>query len=87
MLKPFNLTVMTIALTAGILSGEAAEKGGLIVHLGCDDGTQIAELLRDGDNRLVHGLDTDVENVEGARSVLDKLGLYGKASVNRFSGK
>ena len=41
-------------------------KGGLIVHLGCGDGSFTAA-LRVSDKFLVHGLDTNVANVARAR--------------------
>jgi len=61
-------------------------KGGLIVHIGCGDGTLTAA-LRAGPSYVVHGLDTDAENVQTAREHLRKLGIYGPAAVDRFDGK
>ena len=51
-------------------------KGGLIVHLGCGDGTLTAA-LRANDRYLVHGLDTDAERAAKAREHIRSLGLYG----------
>ncbi len=88
MLRTRTLAAALVALTAYSLAAHAAgRKGGLVVHLGCDDGSHIAKLLRAVDNRVVHALDTDVGKIEQARGELDKLGLYGKASVHRFSGE
>ena len=56
--------------------------GGLIVHLGCGDGTLTAALHAD-DSFLVHGLDADVT---AARRHIQSLGLYGLVSVEQWAG-
>ena len=78
---------------AGSLDGRAAEilkatgvKGGLIVHVGCGDGRLTAELGA-GESFLVHGLETQAEDVAKAREHIRSQGLYGKVSVDRFDGK
>ena len=60
-------------------------KGGLIVHLGCGDGTLTAA-LHASDAYLVHGLDADAANVEKARAHIRSLGLYGPVSVELWGG-
>jgi len=60
-------------------------KGGLVVQIGCGDG-QLTAALRANDSYLVHGLDTDAANVEKAREHIRALGLYGKVSVEQFTG-
>ncbi len=60
-------------------------KGGLVVHLGCGDGTLTAALRID-DSYLVHGLDADAANVERARGTIRDLGLRGEVSVERRRG-
>jgi len=60
-------------------------KGGLIVHVGCGDGKLTAG-LHANDSYLVHGLDTDGDNIEKARRHIRSLGLYGKVSVEQFQG-
>jgi len=64
----------------------AGIKGGLIVHVGCGDGKLTASLYSD-DGYLVHGLDTQTENVEVAREYLQSRDLYGPISVDNFDGK
>ncbi|MEW6357830.1 MAG: PQQ-binding-like beta-propeller repeat protein [Planctomycetota bacterium] len=64
----------------------AGVKGGLIVHVGCGDGKLTAALYA-SDRYLVHGLDADAKNIEQARKHIQSLGLYGKASVEQWSGK
>ena len=67
-------------------------KGGFIVHVGCGDGKPLGPpggltaALRANDSYLVHGLDADGANVEKAREHIRKLGLYGKVSVEQWSG-
>ncbi len=60
-------------------------KGGLVVHIGCEDGKLTAALCAN-DSYLVHGLDADVKNVEKAREYISSLGIYGKVSVSKLSG-
>jgi outer membrane protein assembly factor BamB len=61
-------------------------RGGLIVHLGCGDGSVTAALCA-GESYLVQGLDADLGNVERARASIRDQGLYGRVSVNRFDGR
>jgi len=61
-------------------------QGGLVVHLGCGDGKLTAALHAD-ESYLVQGLDADASSVEAARRHIQSLGLYGKVSVDRCSGK
>ncbi|MHC4506010.1 MAG: outer membrane protein assembly factor BamB family protein, partial [Planctomycetota bacterium] len=60
-------------------------KGGLVVHVGCADGTLTAA-LRANDSYLVHGIDADAGNVERAREHIRRLGLYGNVSAERWTG-
>ena len=54
--------------------------GGLVVHLGCGDGHVTAELAGKG-QLLVHGFDTDADNVARAREHLRAKGIYGRATA------
>ncbi|UCC98978.1 MAG: PQQ-binding-like beta-propeller repeat protein [Phycisphaerales bacterium] len=65
---------------------DAGIKGGLIVHVGCGDGKLTAALYAN-DSYLVHGMDTDARNVEQAREHIRSLNLYGKVSVDHWSGR
>jgi outer membrane protein assembly factor BamB len=60
-------------------------KGGLVVHIGCADAKLTTELYAN-ERYLVHGLDTDADNVKKARDYIKSLGLYGKVSVEQFAG-
>ncbi len=61
-------------------------QGGLLVHLGCGDG-RLTAALQAGGNYLVHGLETDADNVRLARETIHSLGRYGRLSVDHFDGK
>jgi len=58
-------------------------KGGLVVHLGCGDGTLTADLYAN-DRYIVQGLDADPRNVQAARKLIQSRGLYGKVSVRHW---
>jgi len=60
--------------------------GGLVVHLGCGDGKLTAG-LRASDSYLVHGLDTDPDQVAAAREHIRSAQLCGKVSVDTFDGR
>jgi outer membrane protein assembly factor BamB len=64
---------------------ESGIKGGLIVHIGCDDG-KLTAALGTNDSYLVHGMDRDSAKVAQARRYIKKKGLYGRVSVMRWSG-
>jgi outer membrane protein assembly factor BamB len=61
-------------------------KGGLIVHLGCGDG-KLTAALQASQSYLVHGLDTDADNVQRARQYIQSIGRYGNVAVDRFDGR
>ena len=61
-------------------------KGGLVVHVGCGDGT-LTTALRANDSYLVHGLDADAGNIATAREHIRSKGLCGKVSVEVLDGK
>jgi len=63
----------------------AGVAGGVVVHVGCGDGTLTAA-LHAGDGFLVQGLAQDAEEVEAARRTIQSLGLYGKVTVLPWSG-
>ncbi len=78
---------------AGPSNDQAAEilqaadvQGGLIVHLNCGDG-KLTAALRTGDGFIVHGLDTDLENVAKARAHIQSLDLCGKVTVEQWEGQ
>lgn len=67
-----------------ILSATGVE-GGLVVHVGCDDG-RLTAALHAGDNYVVQGLDEDEDDVAEARRRIKSLGLYGDVTAVRWSG-
>ena len=87
------LTVCLILSAAGLCAADMGEvvkgsgiRGGIVVHLGCGDGRETAEMLLNS-SYLIHGLDTDGGNVAKARAWLRSKSLYGSVSVARFDGK
>ncbi len=64
----------------------AGVKGGLVVHIGCDEG-KLTAALRDGDSYLVHGLDDDAADVQQAREYVRSRELSGAVSISQFDGK
>ncbi|HYW79388.1 MAG TPA: PQQ-binding-like beta-propeller repeat protein, partial [Thermoguttaceae bacterium] len=71
---------------AGAILDLADVDGGLIVHVGCGDGAVTAG-LRAGDSYVVQGLDADPANIAKARTLVHKLGLSGKVSFDRLTGR
>ncbi|HYW78556.1 MAG TPA: PQQ-binding-like beta-propeller repeat protein, partial [Thermoguttaceae bacterium] len=65
---------------------ESGVTGGLIVDVGCGDGKLTAALGAES-GHLVHGLDTDTQQVAKARAYLRSLGIYGRVSVDTFDGR
>lgn len=61
-------------------------QGGIVVHLGCGDGSETVDMLL-GSSYLVHGLDTSGDNVAKARAYLRSKNLYGPVSVAQYDGK
>ncbi len=64
---------------------ETGIKGGIIVHIGCDDPGLLAK-LRVGKACVVHGLDTDAAKVARTRTFLSARKLHGPVSASVFSG-
>jgi len=70
---------------AGTILRETGVQGGLVVLVGCGDGTLIADLAA-GEAFLVHGLAADPTHVAAAREHIRSKGLCGRASVETFDG-
>jgi len=81
-----DIVVAGPAEEAGQILKSTGIKGGLIVHFGCGDG-KLTAALGSNDSYLVHGLDPNAANVAKVREHIHSLGLYGKVSAERFSGK
>jgi hypothetical protein len=58
-------------------------QGGVVVHVGCGDGTLTAA-LRINDCYLVQGLSHDVDIVKQTRASLHSLGKYGPVTIDRL---
>jgi len=91
-MKKVTICLVLILLASAPVRADVAElakssgvKGGVVVHLGCGDGRETAKLLLD-DRYLVHGLDTDDDQVQQARTNIRALKLCGKVSVGKYDG-
>ena len=62
-----------------------AASGKLIVQIGAGDGRETVELA--GENNVVHALDSNLANIETARKYIQSKGLYGRVSVEHWTGE
>jgi len=76
---------MATAQEAKQILDASGVQGGLVVVIGCDRPTLLAE-LRPCDSYLVHGLDRDPAKVTAARTYLQEKGLYGSVTATRWDG-
>jgi outer membrane protein assembly factor BamB len=58
----------------------------LVIHVGCGNGELTAALCAN-DSYVVHGLDANAKNIDAARKHIRAIGLYGKVSVEQWTGK
>ena len=63
-----------------VLNSELSAPSGLILHIGCGNGTLTARLA-ERKSYLVQGVDTDPAAVAGARSLFEKKGIYGRVTA------
>lgn len=87
-----SLSGIALGQDAGTPQQRAAEilkatgiKGGIVVHLGSDDG-ELTAALKANDSFQVQGLDRDADDVAKARKNVRAKGSYGPVSVDRLSG-
>ena len=80
------LAVQLFGLTGKQIIEKTGVKGGVIVHLDCNDAKLTLE-LRVNDRYLVQGLDTDPKDVEKARRNIMAKGVYGKVTASVFDEK
>jgi len=71
--------------TAEAILDAAGVRGGLVVHLGCGEGSLTAD-LRAGDAYTIQGLARDPAAVAKARAAIRAKGLYGPVSVAALDG-
>ena len=64
---------------------ESGVQGGLIVHVGGDDGSLLSS-LRMTDSYVVQGLETDPARISKIRKTIQQAGLKGKVTVRGFDG-
>lgn len=76
---------LAVADPAADILKETGITGGLVVHIGCGDGTLTAA-LHANDGYVVQGLDTSAENVAKARKTISDKDLCGQVAVRAFDG-
>ena len=79
----FLYTQYYYSYKAGKILDATEVKGGLIVHLGCENG-RLTAALHANDRYLVHGLARDKETLEKARDHIHNLDLYGQVTVEEW---
>ncbi len=79
------LAIPALAQNGPELLEEAGVKGGLVVHVGCGDGTLCAALANDP-QYVVQGLQRDPLTVDKAREAMRSEGNYGRVSVRHWLG-
>jgi outer membrane protein assembly factor BamB/SAM-dependent methyltransferase len=72
--------------TASDIIKETGVQGGLVVHIGCGDGTLTAD-LRINERYLVQGLDKDAACVAKTRKLLQSKGINGSVTADLFDGE
>ncbi len=82
---PAALTAAAPAAEAEQILSTAGVDGGLVIHLGCGDGTLTAA-LRANPRLVVRGLDADEKNIATARKHIRAAGIYGPAAVRQWDG-
>jgi outer membrane protein assembly factor BamB len=79
-------TPRLFAQTAADIIKESGVQGGLVIHLGCGDGTLTAGLHLN-ERYLVQGLDRDPANVAKARVQFQAKGLNGPVTADLYDGE
>ena len=80
------LPSLACAETAEEILKASGVKGGVIVHLGCGDGSLTAN-LRVNERCLVQGLEATAEDVAKARATVHAKGCYGPVSVIQYNAR
>jgi len=74
------------AKTVADLYSDAGIRGGVVVHLGVEDGKELAALHR-GEGFLVQGLVEDRSGIGRVRDHLASQGIHGAVTVREFDGR
>ncbi|MBK8090759.1 MAG: PQQ-binding-like beta-propeller repeat protein [Verrucomicrobiaceae bacterium] len=92
-MKRLVLLALLFAPCSPLLAGEAEDilaqsgvKGGIVVHVGCGDGT-VTQKLRANDSYQVQGLTTNPGALGTIRESIHKTGGYGAVAIDAWDGK
>ena len=80
------LSVSLFADDAADLISQSGVKGGIVVHVGLDDG-MVTRKLRANESYQVQGLTTNASAVPAIRESISKTGSYGAVSIEAWDGK
>jgi ubiquinone/menaquinone biosynthesis C-methylase UbiE len=72
--------------TASDLLSEAEFSGGIILHIGSDDGS-LSNALLQGENSLVYGLEKSGDKIKLARQRAYEQGISGKVTYSEWNGE
>ena len=86
MLSPAVIHAESARQAAREILDRSGIQGGLIVHLGCGDGTLTAALGA-VERNVVQGLEVDAREVEKARARIRSLRRYGRVSAAQWDGR
>jgi len=74
------------AKTVADLYSVAGIRGGVVVHLGVEDGKELVA-LRFGESFLVQGLERESSKIGRVREYLSSQGLHGAVTIREFDGR
>ena len=88
-----RLALFLFALCPSLFADEASDilsqsgvKGGIMVHVGCGDGT-VTQKLRANDSYQVQGLTKEADKVPAIRDSIYKAGVSGAVAISEWNGK
>ena len=86
LLLSFLFLSPALADEASDILSQSGVKGGIIVHVGCGDGT-ITQKLRANDSYQVQGLTKEADKVPAIRDAIYKAGVSGAVAISEWNGK
>lgn len=85
--------LLSLLLTSSLFADDASDilsqsgvKGGIVVHVGCGDGS-LTQKLRADERYQVQGLTKDADSVLAMRDAIYKAGVSGAVAVESWDGK
>jgi outer membrane protein assembly factor BamB len=82
----FALCSPLFADEASDILAQSGVKGGIVVHVGCGDGS-VTQKLRANDSYQVQGLTKEADKVSAIRDSIYKAGVSGAVAISEWNGK